>query len=68
MGLIYYTATIDLDLLDEDLYEATGNKTVYVYKIENNKPVLLHTLHLKLSDITIEHLKELFENNNFIEL
>ena len=60
--MIYYV--IDIDLEDGI---ATGNKTVAIFTIANNKPNYIKSLELKLEDNSEEKVKEWLIANKFPE-
>lgn len=65
MRTIYFTVDKELNEFDSGLFEATGNKTITVYTIENNKPKIFFEIESLLEDNTIEEIQWWLDENGY---
>lgn len=60
---LFYVVDLELQHVDGEIEETTGNKTVRVYEIENNVPVIFCTLDLVNTQSSEEEIQEYLDDN-----
>lgn len=65
MKTIYFTVDKELNEIDSGLFDATGNKTIVVYTIENNQPKIFFELESTLEHNTIEEIQWWLDENGY---
>ena len=61
---LYYTVTFETTLID-DFSEQNGLKTIYVYDIRDNIPVLLTSLEADNTDKSDDIIQDYLEDNGY---
>jgi len=72
---LFYVVDLELQNVDGEILETTGNKFVRVYDIENNVPTKFCDLEIDITDNSEEAIQEYLDDNGhgdetfeFIEL
>lgn len=63
---LYYTVTFETTLID-DFSEQNGLKTIYVYDIRDNIPVLLTSLEADNTDKSDDIIQDYLEDNGYVD-
>ena len=63
---LYYTVTFETTLID-DFSEQNGLKTIYVYDIIDNIPVLLTSLEADNTDKSDDIIQDYLEDNGYCD-
>lgn len=61
--IYYYVVDLELQHVDGEIQETTGNKTVRVYAIGHNIPLLICTLEIDITDNSEEAIQEYLDDN-----
>lgn len=62
---LYYVVDLELQHVDGEIEETTGNKTVRVYDMEDNVPKIFCTLDLLNTQNSEEEIQEYLDDNGF---
>jgi len=68
MRTLYFTVDKELEEIDNGLFDATGNKSINLYEIIDNKPKMVYTIETTLENSTIAEISEWLEDNGDEEL
>ena len=62
---LFYVVDLELEHVDGDIKETTGNKTVRVYDMENNVPIIFCTLDMVNTQSSEAEIQEYLDDNGF---
>jgi hypothetical protein len=60
---LFYVVDLELQNVDGEILETTGNKFVRVYDIENNVPTKFCDLEIDITDNSEEAIQEYLDDN-----
>jgi len=60
---LFYVVDLELQNVDGEILETTGNKFVRVYDIENNAPTKFCDLEIDITDNSEEAIQEYLDDN-----
>ena len=61
---IYYVVDLELQHVDGEIQETTGNKTVRVYAIGHNIPLPICTLEIDITDNSEDAIQDYLDDNS----
>jgi hypothetical protein len=62
---LFYVVDLELQNVDGEILETTGNKFVRVYDIENNVPTKFCDLEIDITDNSEEAIQEYLDDNGY---